>query len=236
MHCVKWVNALKDIDMGVIVLVPACGSEAVVGAGFGCNDRSSGVCYVGDTRKSLSVYNDDIILHSPSLPDRVTSQHLFIRRISKELRELQCFHGRRLLAAPRNDRPVVARETDSRPPLYSTVVSRETDFFGGDIHTVPFKKVNLQFGPRTTQRSRGRFTSMLSVFHALALPLAPWQREMTRTFHARISVKGTRHVFTRAGFTSACIRASSWGLPSHAKKRVRVRVRVRVSESERVSE
>ena len=77
---------VERVGMGILINITPISkpvSTAVVGSGASCvfeagsdrKDGSSYVCYVGDTRWSLSVKNDDIILHSSSLPNRVTSQH-----------------------------------------------------------------------------------------------------------------------------------------------------------------
>ena len=63
------------IDAGFSVVVGSACSCAFE-AGSDREDRSSDVCHVGDTRLSVSVKYDDIILHNhPSLPNRVTSPH-----------------------------------------------------------------------------------------------------------------------------------------------------------------
>ena len=51
-------------------------SPCVFEADCGRKDDSSDVSYFGDTRQSNSEQIDDIILHSSSLPNRVTSQHI----------------------------------------------------------------------------------------------------------------------------------------------------------------
>ena len=75
------LNASEDIGAGVSDLTPIpspvvdAGYTAVVGsacpcvveADSDCEDRSSDVGYVGDTRWSFSVKNDDVILHSHHL-------------------------------------------------------------------------------------------------------------------------------------------------------------------------
>ena len=72
------LNASKDAGMGVADLAPTCESEPVVDAvctaevgsdrtgrvldgGSAREDRSSDVCYVGDTRQSFSEKDDDSI-------------------------------------------------------------------------------------------------------------------------------------------------------------------------------
>ena len=77
---------VERVGMGILLTLRQFQNQfytAVVGSGASCvfeagsarKDGSSDVCYVGDTRQPLSVKNDDIILHSSSLPNRVTSQH-----------------------------------------------------------------------------------------------------------------------------------------------------------------
>ena len=80
--------------MGVTVFALTCGPEpvmdavctAVVGSARTCRvldagsdheDKSSDVCYVGDTRLLCSEQDDDSVAHSSSLPNRVTSQESF---------------------------------------------------------------------------------------------------------------------------------------------------------------
>ena len=66
---------ITPISKPVYTAVVGSGASCVFEAGSARKDGSSDVCYVGDTRQPLSVKNDDIILHSSSLPNRVTSQH-----------------------------------------------------------------------------------------------------------------------------------------------------------------
>ena len=91
------LNESKDFGMGVTDLSLACGSEpemdavwtAVVGsartgpaldAGSDREDRSSDVCYVGDTRKSFSQTGDDSILHTHHLCRIVSHRNTFVWR------------------------------------------------------------------------------------------------------------------------------------------------------------
>ena len=77
------LNTSKDVALGVTGLAPICESDPVADANYlavvdsACScvfeagsdreDKSSYVCYVGDTRQSFSVRDDDSILHTHHL-------------------------------------------------------------------------------------------------------------------------------------------------------------------------